>query len=153
MDDFNGVLGDVFSDVLNKSFFMFAEKTDEVADQENFKNWFQVSIDFKWRCSGSISCFVTEKMCMEMAENVVCSDGQNEIIEPVKEMMNMVCGNFLSSIAREADTYQIMLPRHDIIHNLELKEIQNSSDAQFFLVEDSYPMVLKIIMNSESEQK
>ncbi len=112
------VLEEVFSDVLEQTAFMF---TDELS-QDNLDmaslhdtDFIQAFITFTGPFNGLISITFPEDLCYELAANILGEELNSELVRSegqgaVGELLNVVCGQFLTTVEDEKLVFDLSVP-------------------------------------------
>lgn len=152
-NDHENLLRDIFSDVIEKLAFMFVEETEEKRFIKADSNFFQAKMTFAGAMTGAFTLVVSEKMCSEIAVNIlgiVSEDkiGKAQMSDALKEVLNVVCGNFLTAFAGDRSVFELSLPVVSEISESSKKALLNEPEAMELFVDDS-PVLLHFSLGNQ----
>jgi CheY-specific phosphatase CheX len=145
MDNLPEALRDVFCDVLEKQAFMFAEPAllDELP--QNVKGAVVVDIGYSGEHSGSLHLVVPSELARQFVANIVgldVSDVNDEgAKDALKEILNIVCGNFLTVFYGESAFVSPMIPTVKMMGDDYWQGILDDTGKFAFLVDDIPVMI------------
>lgn len=104
----------IFSDVLANLAFMF---TDDIqAEPSREHTWLETAIGYEGRRCGTLRFWCTRDFTALLAANLLGIDpqdpaasGQGE--DAIKEFMNIVCGQYVTTMHGDQDTYNLTIPK------------------------------------------
>jgi chemotaxis protein CheY-P-specific phosphatase CheC len=147
----NDILIKVCCDVFESLSFMFGEAIDlDEVDSES-ESFINVSISYKGDRAGAIILIVSSQTAKSLAYNILGIDEDDEdlpfesSIDALKELLNTICGQFITSRFGVEPVFDLTVPETKII---SLDEWQGSVDSGNFLaldVEDE-PILIKSII-------
>lgn len=110
------ILDETLCEVLEKQAFLFAEETESGDVPPQTGKMLSARITFAGTFSGTISLYVTETMCCEIAANFLGVDADAPGIatkapDALKEILNVVCGNFLTAAAGDGPVFDLTVPQ------------------------------------------
>lgn len=103
----------IFSDVLANLAFMFTD--DEIPEPSPGDRWFETTIEYEGPRSGQLRFLCTPDFCVLLAANLLGVDPLTEEAtqksqDAVKEFMNIICGQFVTSVYGANDVYNLSIP-------------------------------------------
>lgn len=141
----------VFCDVLQDLVFMFAERADEDVFESDAGPFIRAGMEFKGQMSGGLRLSLPERMCKEVASNMLGVDEDHELIsdggqDSVKELLNTVCGQMLTRIAGTDPVFDLTVPEISPLAEEEWIELLESDTAISAIVDDN-PVLLELWMD------
>jgi CheY-specific phosphatase CheX len=107
-------LGKIVSESLEKLSFMFFV-SDSFRDPIPFQNAVTAEVSFTGVFSGRLAVVMTEPALRELAANMMGIDGkeveQNQLVDALKEITNIICGNWLPVVGGDEAVFHIAAPR------------------------------------------
>lgn len=142
---------EVFCDVLQDLVFMFAERAEDEEMVPGSGPFIQAGMEFKGQMSGGLRLSVPERMCKEVASNMLGVDEDHELVsdggqDSVKELLNTICGQMLTRIAGTDPVFDLTVPEITPLAEDEWIEIKGSDTAIGAIVDDN-PVLLEIWMD------
>jgi chemotaxis protein CheY-P-specific phosphatase CheC len=145
------VIDEVFCKVLEKQAFLFPDKTpaDELPPQSG--NMLYAHISFSGApANGEIKFYAPEVMCQEIAANFLgieadSPEAASKALDSLMEMLNMVCGNFLTDFAGEEAVFDLTVPSAAPISKEEWSAVLSRPDALCYCADD-YAIVCVLAM-------
>jgi chemotaxis protein CheY-P-specific phosphatase CheC len=137
------ILFETIGDIFEKMAFMFSEfaEEDEVDDDlEALQAQMSYSGDTG---SGVIWLAVDKDMAGELAENLLGysseteEEGKQVAVDALKELLNVVCGSFITTVHGEELVFDLSVPEISRISPKQWKKLKNNSDNLIVLVDDS----------------
>ena len=108
------ILSDVAVDTLEKLAFIFAFPHDEKETGQQEPAVF-ASVSFNGFFSGALVIKIPAKVLPELAANILGSDEEEMTLDQqwdaLRETINVICGNFLPTIAGEQEVFNIDPPQ------------------------------------------
>lgn len=103
----------VLSDVLADLAFMFCDG-GEYSEQPG-ESWLETSIGYKGGVSGELRLICTRSFAEQLAENLLGIESGEEIskqesTDAVREFMNVVCGQFVTTAHGTEDVFNLTIP-------------------------------------------
>lgn len=139
--DMRQILDETLCEVLEKQAFLFAEETeaDELPPQQG--KILSAQISFSGNFSGTISLYVTEKMCCEIAANFLgvdadAADTVTKAPDALKEILNVICGNFLTAAAGDGPVFDLAIPQASEYDDSEWDRILKIPGIMTYAVDD-----------------
>jgi chemotaxis protein CheY-P-specific phosphatase CheC len=141
--DRKALIYQVFSDVISRYAFMFAEPMDEKSADDLTDQMVLTEIMFEGPHNGKIKLLLPIKMCHEIATNILgeTDDGDNTC-DAAKELVNIMCGNVLTALYGDV-IFNISSPQNRLANEQDKQEICADNKSVGFLVDDY--MVLSIL--------
>jgi len=110
------IITKVFCDVLGKYALMFGDilEKNEKEFVEKRENYIDVTMEFYGPARGLIGMITTEDFCEQLNKNLL--DKNDEYVtagkyDSVKEFINIVCAQFVSTMYGEKNVFDFKLPR------------------------------------------
>ena len=142
-------LKEVSEQVFEELAFMFADSDPgDLEAWEREKSYLKAEIAFQGPVSGSLWIAAPPAFCRELAANILGLDGdelsaREKAEDALKELVNIVCGHFLTRTAGEDPLFTISPP--------EAREVARpdagNEEPLRLLVED-YPVALNVTLNN-----
>ncbi len=146
--EYRDMIARVFIDVTEKMAYMFGDvvPADELPDVPRDAGFVKVSMEFSGPSGGLLTLAVPEKMCSELAANVLGLDSNDERAEEaahdaLKEILNVTCGNFLTEMAGEESVFDLTVPEMTLIGKEVWRELLASEEAVTVII-DAFPSVI-----------
>lgn len=104
----------IFSEVLANLAFMFTD--DEQTDAAPGEIWLETTISYHGPVSGNLKFRCTQGFAVLLAANLLGIDPDDNVAarqceDAVREFMNIVCGQFVTSMHGSDDVYNLSIPR------------------------------------------
>jgi len=147
----NDILIKVCCDVFESLSFMFGEPIDLDEVESDSESFINVEISYKGDRAGTISLIVTSETANSLAYNILGIDEDEEELpiessmDALKEMLNTVCGQFITSKFGDEPVFDLTVPETKIISH---EEWQKAVDGNNFLavnIEDEPILIRSII--------
>jgi chemotaxis protein CheY-P-specific phosphatase CheC len=147
----NDILIKICCDVFESLSFMFGEVIDlDEVDSES-ESFINVSISYKGDRAGAIILIVSDETAKIIAYNILGIDEDEEdlpsesYMDALKELLNTICGQFITSMFGEEPVFDLTVPETKII---SLDEWQKSVDSGNFIAlnVDDEPILIKSII-------
>jgi len=147
--EYRKILQDVLSDVLEKQAFMFLEDGTDVP-VEYHEEGIGAGIAFNGEKNGEINIYVSKSTAIEISANIIGEDVTddydiNNAIDSIKEIINVVCGNFLTRLGNEDAEYNITIPNHQQISMEEWSGIISRDSCSHYVFDD-HLLLLDLVM-------
>lgn len=142
MTDNREVLSEVMIDVLEKLAFMFGDEVskDELPQPEG--DCVEASMNFTGHKSGRLGIIVPVEVAPVIAANVLGMDVEednvkDEDFDALKEVLNVICGNILTTLEGDEAVFDLTVPETQIISIQKWNELQKRSDMIAYIVDDN----------------
>lgn len=140
----------VFCDVFEQVAFMFGEPADKESFRDEKREFVQARMSFSGDSTGQIAVTVPVDICPEIAANILGvmddDDAMNLAQDALKEMLNISCGQLLTTIAGEEKIFDLSVPEIVELKASDWKTILDNPDAIGFSMDD-YPVLLEFQLN------
>ena len=151
--DHKKLLGNVFSEVIEKLAFMFGEEAEKKELITNGSRFIQARMTFTGDMAGALTLVVSENMCSEIAANILGTDPEDKIEkarsrDALKEVLNVTCGNFLTAIAGNKPVFELSVPMVSEIDETGRTALLNDPETTGLLVDDS-PVLLHFSLENQ----
>ncbi|MHC4662725.1 MAG: response regulator [Planctomycetota bacterium] len=152
-DGKNEILAKLFSEILEKQAFMFAE----VASKENLETGKDehviASMAFSGTTSGKLVLVVPRTMGNEIAANVLGLEPDDNTVvikstDALKEILSITCAHALTAIKGETSVFDMSPPQVDNLDTKEWKALLDEPDSVGFMV-DGAPVLLQLSVGEE----
>jgi len=136
------IIDGIFCKVLEKQAFLFPDKTPAAELPPQSGDMLCADITFHGDSgSGKISFYAPEAMCREIAANTLGTESDSEEAianapDSLKEMLNMVCGNFLTDFAGEEAVFDLTVPSVGPISKEDWSAVLSNPDALCYCADD-----------------
>lgn len=136
-------LASLFIDLLEKQAFMFVDWEDDGDfSAEVEMPIYKASLTFKGAFEGEIALYVPDAPAHELAANILGVDMDDELVEhglkdALGEMLNVICGNALTTIAGEVAVFDLMIPVVTTVTQEEWDTAAKNENILIFSYEDS----------------
>src|SRR5690606_5615893 len=116
----------IFSEVLANLAFLFTD--DEELETTPDEVWLETTISYHGPESGTLRFRCTRDFCVLLAANLLGIDSEDETAvrqseDAVREFMNIVCGQFVTSMFGSDHVYNLSIPK-----SVELAEVPDLTD-------------------------
>ncbi|MCD6569263.1 MAG: chemotaxis protein CheX [Deltaproteobacteria bacterium] len=142
------ILEEVAAHVLESMAFMFADvvERDEIPGIED--TYFHAQIEFAGHSTGKIGLVFLPELAADIAVNVLgiepeeiaLDDVDNTIEDAVAEVLNVVCGQFLTSMFGDKPVFELSVPHVSKLDSKACNDLLRSSDTVAFMIDDA-PML------------
>ena len=147
----NDILIKVCCDVFESLSFMFGEAVDLDEVESDLESFINVTIFYKGDRAGLINLIVSAETANSLAYNILGIDADEvdlpieSSMDALKELLNTICGQFLTSRFGDEPVFDLTVPETKIIL---LDEWQESVDSGNFLAlnVDDEPILIKSII-------
>jgi len=111
----NDLLCATFAEVMQKQVFLFADPLDAGEIETDESTWSQVQIAFHGPSSGSLTLSLPKELGHEVTANFLGLDpgeaiSDRQADDAVRELLNVLCGHFLSAYAGEEAVFDLGAP-------------------------------------------
>ena len=135
------ILDTTLCEVLEKQAFVFAEEipVDEVPEPAGVM--LQSRISFSGPFSGTLLLYAPELMCCEIAANFLGVEPDAPGIaekapDALREMLNVICGNFLTAAAGDGPVFDLTVPQANPIGPDEWARVLSDPALMCYLADD-----------------
>ena len=135
------ILDATLCEVLEKQAFVFAEEVavDDIPEQAGVM--LHAWISFSGPFSGTLRFYAPESMCCEIAANFLGVEPDEPGItekapDAMKEMLNVICGNFLTAAAGDGPVFDLTVPQANPVTQEEWKRVLSDPAVMSYLAED-----------------
>jgi hypothetical protein len=109
------LLAGVFAKTLERSAYMFADPAGKDLVSPPLEDCFEASISFTGPMRGAVSLIMPESLCAEAAAGALGTEPGDKFAgghgrDAAGELVNMVCGQFLTACAGESAVFQLSSP-------------------------------------------
>ena len=145
------LLSEIFCDAVEKFAFMFGEPAEREDLSPVGSGYVDARMTFEGEMTGDIAIMVPDKMCMEIAANILGLNSDDEqainlAIDSIKEVLNVTCGQVLTAIAGEEALFNLSIPEVSKPDASGWTKMLNKTETIGFLVDD-YPVLLYFSLN------
>jgi len=123
MEDRKKIIYQVLEDVLENLAFLFFAPED-TRDNIDFGRAITAKMTFSGLFSGTLVLALSHQVLLEIARNMLGVDEEISVPQQhdaLKELLNVICGNLLPTIAGKREIFAIGVP--DIISSEEMTEV------------------------------
>ncbi len=150
----NDVVFRVFCEVIEQMAFMFGEELETEA-AEPVSEALCARMTFEGPMSGSMLLAVPDAMCPVLAENILGLEPDDEEVmekarDALNEVLNVTCGNVLTSLAGEEPVFDLTVPEAATIDSDEWQALATDPNTVAVQV-DEFPALLRISLNSSEK--
>ena len=154
--EYDTILSEVFCDVLINYAFMFGDPAPKDELLTSGTGYLRTTVSFKGHQSGIIGVSTPTDLGVQLAANVLGleSDEDDSIenaLDAIKELLNIVCGQFLTSAFGDEPVFDLLPPASLKIDKAEWDELLKSEETMGFVVEDE-PAILYVSIESENKE-
>ena len=145
------VLVHVFAEILEQLAFMFAEPPEGEVSPPTSAALARASMGFKGPFEGKMEIVVPRDMCEELAANVLGLEPDDEMVQrapfdALKELLNVTCGNVLTTIAGDEPVFDLTIPEVEELDPSTWPDMLARPGTVCYLVED-YAVLLHLESN------
>ncbi len=146
MQDVTEQLRKVFPQVLQLQIFMFAEEAPIESLPAEAINWMITEISFSGPFSGYMTLALPSEIQMEIAANFLGKDADDPDVfkyseDALKEIINVLCGHMLTSIAGENPIFDLSIPTVTSLSHDQYEKMTDSPDSLCFDLEGKLSVV------------
>lgn len=130
-------LATIFSEVLANMAFMFTE--EEPAEPETACQWLEASISYHGPIDGTLRLRCTTDFTVLLAANLLGidpqdNDAETEARDAVKELMNVLCGQFVTAVHGTEHVFNLSIPEvRDIPETPDMSAPDNPESTTLFV--------------------
>ena len=144
-------LAEVLRQVAQKQAFVFSEEVsvEDAEAPEDGGLLMRSSISFLGPCSGSIKIAMPETVCDLVAENILgLEDGQassmrEEAKDVIAELLNVLCGQFLTAIEGDKPVFNLSVPEILIIDEAQWNSLRDEPGCRAIAIEN-FPILVSL---------
>jgi chemotaxis protein CheY-P-specific phosphatase CheC len=130
---------EVFSKVLEKQVFLFAEEVS-IGELSCDGDWVEARMSFHGPFDGSLSLAMPKAAELEIAANFLGKDADDPDVakcaeDSLKEILNVVCGHMLTAMAGEEPEFDLSIPKVHPVSEADWDAMAASPDSLGFDVE------------------
>jgi len=141
-NEYGEVLTEVFSDTLLRYAFMFGDEfpKDEISVDD--ADYLSITVGFSGERSGTLGISTSTDLCAVLTSNVLGNDPDDyesfddSTSDALKELINVVCGQFLTAAFGEDPVIDMSPPAVSEIDEAEWKSLIDNKDTISFMIED-----------------
>lgn len=138
---------EVFAQVLEKQVFMFVEELAPEAFPPDESEWVEARMAFTGPFNGRLSLALPKGAEMEMAANFLGKDVDDPEVagcaeDALKEILNVVCGHLLTTLAGEEPVFDLSIPKVFPLSQQECEAIAANPEVHGFDMEGR-PVLLR----------
>ena len=146
--DTGQILAEVFVDVLERIAFMFGDIVDFNEIPEIEAACVHAEVSFKGEINGKVEIIAPLDFCTRLAANVLGIDPDDEAaerrgIDSLRELLNITCGNFLSTIAGNKPVFSVGVPSTRIVPTFDWDTLTRRGGWMSILVDEN-PVLMRI---------
>lgn len=146
--DHSAVVTEVFGEVLERFAFMFGEPAPAEDLPGDGSPRLAARIAFKGGLTGTLTLVVPERLCPEIAANVLGielgdSVGAGRSTDALKELANITCGSVLSTLAEDHVAFDLSVPLVSPFDAEEWEAMLGAPGTAALLVDES-PVLLNL---------
>jgi CheY-specific phosphatase CheX len=140
--DYHAALDEVLCEVLEKQAFLFPDKTPADALPKQAGNMLFAHIKFSGSVAkGELGFYAPEDMCREIAANFLgvdddATEAATQAADALKEILNMVCGNFLTALAGGSVIFDLSVPAAQVVSQEDWAAVLARPDALCYTSDD-----------------
>jgi len=144
------VIDEAFCRVLEKQAFLFPEKTPVSELPFQSGNMLCASMKFSGSFKGELYFYAPEVMCQEIAANFLgvepdSPEAASKAMDSLMEVLNMVCGNFLTDLAGDEPIFDLTVPNASHVSKEDWTNVLSDPNALCYCADD-YAIVCVLIM-------
>ncbi len=135
------ILSEVFCDVLMNYAFMFGDECSKDEFPMNGDNYVHATLSFTGNRSGSLGVSTCSDLGVELAANVLGLDPDDEdsiddASDALEELLNIVCGQFLTATFGETPIFELSPPSVSEIDEAEWKSLIENEETIGIMIDD-----------------
>ncbi len=140
----------VFCEVLETLAFMFADSVDKEDIQADSQECIKVQMTFSGAKCGNLELAAHAELCAQVAANVLGLDlddvaVQTQADDALKELLNITCGNLLTTMAGQDPVFNLSLPAIAPLDEAGWRAFLEDDDTLAFDVDEN-PVLLRFSM-------
>ncbi len=131
-------LATIFSDILADLAYMFSD--DMEAEPTAGSLWYETTIEYDGPVSGTLKFECSEDFATVLAANLLGldtndEDAENKSRDAVKEFMNIICGQYVTSVHGTNDVFNLTIPViKELSETPDFEEVEESDNLATFSV-------------------
>ena len=143
------ILAEVFCSVIERESFMFGYAIDKNTATPS-DSMQKASLTFTGeKVSGSISLVLPESLSLELAANMLGAEPEEEFVQEqskdaLGELLNVLCGQFLTTVEGEIPIFDLTVPVVTSIDNSEWENLLKHELVSLLMVEDEHNVLLSL---------
>ena len=154
--EYEATLTEVFCDVLMKYAFMFGDISTKEEFPVDGTNYLHATIDFTGYRSGTLGISTSSDLCVQLAANVLGVDPDdensiNDAADALEELINIVCGQFLTTVFGEELIFDLSPPSVLQIGKAGWKRLLESEKSIGFMLDD-IPAVIYVSVDAGNKE-
>ena len=137
----NEILTRVLENVMEQLAFMFGEpaQKDELILEE--EKCLHISMQFNGLRNGKLDLVIPASMGISLAANILGLDeddeeAENNSVDALKELVNMVCGQFLTEAYGDKPVFNLTIPTVEEIDRGDWQKLLDRPESVGMIVED-----------------
>ena len=141
------IVSDVVCDVLEKMAFMFGEPAQENEARDiDGDAGILVAMKFTGDQEGSLALAAPDGLCLELAAHMLGlevedPEAMDKAKDAFKELLNVACGNILTTLAGAEPVFDLSVPEITTINAQDWKALLHEECAIVLIVDD-FPVIL-----------
>lgn len=145
---------EVFSRVLEKQVFLFAEEMSLDDLSAGDEDWVEAHISFHGPFEGSLYLALPKKTQLDITANFLGKDADDPAVaqcaeDSLREILNVVCGHILTAMAGEEPVFDLSIPKIRPLSAMDRARLAVLPDSLGFDVEGN-PAVLRLRLSDQS---
>ena len=140
------LVSEVICDVFETLAFMFGELAEREDLPESPASGVGAKMTFDGDMAGEIAIAVPKRMCKEIAINILGMDMNEDLqldaTDSLKEVLNVICGQLLTSIAGDVPVFDLSVPEVSSLDGTEWANLRDDPETSAFLVDEN-PVLLR----------
>ena len=140
-NEYKEELSEVFCDVLMNYAFMFGDSCPKNELPLNGDNHIHATISFGGDQAGILGISTSSNLCLQLAANVLGIDieeenSMSEAYDALKELINIVCGQFLTKVYGDTGIFDLSPPNIIEISGVEWKSLIEDEETIGIIIDD-----------------
>ncbi|HLP42174.1 MAG TPA: chemotaxis protein CheX [Fibrobacteria bacterium] len=149
-EEIAALAGRVLAEILERQAFLFADPGDPENIPAPEDECVSVRMTFRGHAEGCLRIFMPRSLGVELAANVLGTEtddplANKEALDACKELLNVVCGNILTTIWGTTPVFDLSIPECELITGSAFLEEIKRDAAGLFLVDDR-PILLRVTL-------
>ena len=145
-------LNDVFTRVLEDYAFMFGDLLEENHAPPADDRWVRAAMSFHGPIRGGLAITAPERFGGEVAANVLGIDAEapeseKAAVDALKELLNITCGNLLTSIAGDEPVFDLTVPEVTDVTEQQWRAMGNAPATVGLQVEE-WPVFISLSLEN-----
>lgn len=150
-DDFQELVTEAFTDVLEKLAFMFSESFIPDGPLEAPANCVSSRVGFHGVRSGLITLIMPKDLCQGIAASILGIeaddvDAEARALDALKELTNVTCGHVLTELAGTDPIFDLSVPSIETVNPEDWERTAQSPGTMVFMVEEEDLVLLNIVI-------